>query len=409
MAETKVVLLTLLPTEPREPEKFHDDIAQLKIEAYDLTVKNSKNGVLIGSAEGATSDPYYLPIDVIPRQNNPPQPPRLGTAIFQHFSLEPKFPEPPPPIPAFTAHPKSVATAAILVNLPDTHSEFDSLDLRFVLTRGGQRVGKTPALEFNVPVRSISEPLPEDPVSWIQFNYDAVLDPLNPASRDHYPIYRAGYVFIPPVPKVTLSRPGFTISNDGVTPVFDDLIIAVNKVLADDHSSTDPGTRTSLQERPTPLDPIQSLQIARELVFDRTTFPLPAPKKKVLEDMYGNPNVESKDDQDRKEFEANLTAYHAQHDAEALPLANFIYAISAAIECEKMSLLATSAGLSFHVIADPSQPKLPFPTKSVLFQGVGDPPVSKLIFTPVCSRAPFTTCDNGRKTHTLAFQLYSVS
>lgn len=161
-----------------------------------------------------------------------------------------------------------------------------------------------------------------------------------------------------------------------MTPVFDDFLTSVNKVLEDDHTSTDPATKTSLQERASPLDPVQSLQVARELVFNRITLPLPAPKKKTLENMYGNPNVASQDDQERKEFEANLTAYHSQHDAEALQLATFVYALSAAVECEKLSLLASSAGFTFDVVADRSQPKLPFPTKSVLLQGTGDPPAA---------------------------------
>ena len=40
-------------------------------------------------------------------------------------------------------------------------------------------------------------------------------------------------------------------------------------------------------------------------------MPLSMPKKKSLEDMYGNPDVESKDDQERKQFEADLSAYHS--------------------------------------------------------------------------------------------------
>ena len=358
MAQTRVILLTLLPTEPRGAGDFNNDISNIKIEAFDLTVKDNKTGVSVGIAEGATKPPFYLPVDIVARNGD--EPPQLKPAIMQHFTAETILPPPQPPLLPFKITPKSVATAAIVVQLDTTHHpEFDSLDLRIVVTRGGTKVGKATPLEYNVPIRKIQEPLPADPKNWADFEFE-----------DGQPVWRAGYLFIPPTPKKTSTRPGLNSGGDGVTPVFADLVDAVNIVLADDHSSTDPDTKTSLQTRATPLDATQALQVARELVYDRIAFPLPQPKKKSLEDLYGNPDVEAQQDQERKQFEADLQAYHSQHDAEAVQLANFVYAASAAMECEKLSLKASSAGLTFDIVAHPPDPNAPYPTKSVLLNGV---------------------------------------
>ncbi|KAF2272052.1 uncharacterized protein EI97DRAFT_237584 [Westerdykella ornata] len=365
MAETEVILLTLLPTEPREAKDFTDDISNIKIEVFDLTVNDSKTGVPVGVAEGATQYPYYVPIEIVPRQDD--KPPELKPAIIQHFDTEIIFPPPEPPELPLKPIPKSVATAVIVVKLNTAvRREFESLDLRIVVTRGDTQVGKITPLEYNVPIRKIQEPLSVNPADWTSYEVE-----------DGDPVWRAGYLFIPPTPKRSSTRPGLNLGGDGVTPVFADLVLAVNKVLEDDHSSKDKDGHTSLEKRATPLDATQALQVARELVFDRVTFPLPQPKKKSLADMYGNPKVEAQDDQERQQFEADLQAYHSQHDAEALQLANYIYAASAAIECERSTLNASSAGLTFDVVAHPPNPNAPFPRKSILLNGVNNASTEK--------------------------------
>ena len=356
MPDTKVVLLTVLPTEPRLFNDFNSDISNIKIDVFDLTVRDNKDGVFVGSAEGVTQAPWETPIRITPWQNNIP--PKLEPAIIQHYKKEYIVPRPPPPQPQYTITPESVATAVVVIKLdPTLHSEFDSLDLRIVVTRGGRKVGtKEHPLEYNVPIKTIPDPLPSDPQSWINRDYNFV----------------SGYIFIPPPPRVSLTRPGVDIglSADSTTPVFNDLVNAVNRVLADDHSSTDPDTNTSLQTRQRPLDPKQALQVARELVYDRTALPLPRPKK-APEEMYGNPGVSAENDQARKVFEADLQAYYSQHDGEALQLANFVYAAATAMECEKKSLQASEAGLSFSVVTRAPDPAAPFPQRSILLKGFG--------------------------------------
>ncbi|OAQ74289.1 insecticidal toxin complex protein [Pochonia chlamydosporia 170] len=357
MTFTQVALLTLLPTAPRDPALFQADIKDLKIEAYDLTVKNNKDGDPnpVGECHGllgAQGEPITGPIDIIPRQTNPPSPPKLKTAILQHFKIQ---------LPAPVIRPLSVATAVIVLNVDPSHSEFDSLDLRLVITRNGNSIGKSPPLEFNVPVRSIQEPLPTEPSTWIGLDYDS--------QNETDPVYRAGYVFVPPIPKIVSNRPNLKLGQDGITPNFNSLVDLVNEVLADDHTSTDPDPNTSLQTRKTPLDAPQCLQIARELIYDRAVYPLPGPKNKSLEDMYSNPNVASSDDQDRKQFEADINAYYSQHDAEATQLSNFVFAAASAIECEKSSIALSSASISFQIVSQPNQ-QPPFVSKAVIVKGV---------------------------------------
>lgn len=369
---TTLILLTLLPTGPRDAEAFHDDLSDLVIDVYDLTVNNANEGIRIGSASGVTQDPYFTDLMVVP--GTPPQPDKLRTPIIQHFIKQEV--QPPTRPPRYIGIPQSVATAVIVVDIdgdPATPEyEFDSYDLRIVLSRvGGTVIGRKPQVEFNVPTRVIQGSMPVDPQIYIDFDYDIANDPLRTDPR-----FRAAYVFVPPKPRVTPStRPSIVVSADGMTPVFDDLVAAVNIVLEADHSiATAPGDPTSLQERTGPLTTVQCQQVARELVYDRVIIPLPNPERKTLETMYGNPGVSVQDDQDRKQFEANLTSYHAQHDAEALQLAGYIFAASAAIECEKQSLRATSARLMFNVVTHPPDPRAPFPSASVVLKGLPNPP-----------------------------------
>lgn len=355
MASTQVVLLTLLPSAPRDPGLFQADLKDLKIDAFDLTVKDNQDGDPVGTCAGVLGAQGELitgPIDITPRQTNPPAPPKLKTAILPHFKLQLQAP---------VVVPLSVATAVIVLNIPAGHSEFDTLDLRLVITRNGNAIGKSPPLEFNVPMRSIPEPLSTEPSIWIGYE--------NNSPTDTDPVYRAGYVFVPPVPKIVSSRPNLKLGQDGVTPNFDSLVDLVNEVLADDHTSTDPDPNTSLQTRKTPLDVPQCLQIARELIYDRAVYPLPEPKNKSLEDMYSNPNVASSDDQDRKQFEADVSAYYAQHDAEATQLSNFVFAAASAIDCEKSSIAQSSASVSFQIVSQANQ-QPPYASKTVIVKGV---------------------------------------
>lgn len=143
---------------------------------------------------------------------------------------------------------------------------------------------------------------------------------------------------------------GLTFPADGQAPNFDDLLSAINLVLAQDPSGGDLQTLS-------PLTAAQSRQVAAEIIWNRTLFP-PPPLPRPLGDMYTRPPVNpsitgderDKAEQDRKKFEGELVAYHATHDAEATRLAGFVFAASAAVVSEGLSTSATRAGLTFPII-----------------------------------------------------------
>ncbi|WP_261561640.1 hypothetical protein [Frankia tisae] len=121
---------------------------------------------------------------------------------------------------------------------------------------------------------------------------------------------------------------------DGSAPRFQDIKAAVNTILKEDP--------TGLADPPD-LTPVQSLHIARELVSNRYAAPLPTPPSEV-QDLY----TTGKDD-DRKHFESTLQSYYATLDAEASRLAGFIYAWSAALNCNGLTKDAPEAALTFPV------------------------------------------------------------
>ncbi|MEY9927506.1 hypothetical protein ABH926_002140 [Catenulispora sp. GP43] len=121
---------------------------------------------------------------------------------------------------------------------------------------------------------------------------------------------------------------------DGSAPSFTDIKNAVDAILAEDPTG---------MADPTDLTAQQCLHIARELVSNRYAAPLPAPSSAVPV-LYTTGS-----DDDRKHFESTLQSYYATLDAEASRLAGFIYAWSAALNCNATTKAAPDAALTFPV------------------------------------------------------------
>ncbi|MEY9893363.1 hypothetical protein ABIA31_007043 [Catenulispora sp. MAP5-51] len=119
---------------------------------------------------------------------------------------------------------------------------------------------------------------------------------------------------------------------DGSAPSFSDIKNAVDAILAEDPTG---------MSDPTDLTAQQCLHIARELVSNRYAAPLPAPSSAVPV-LYTTGS-----DDDRKHFESTLQSYYATLDAEASRLAGFIYAWSAALNCNGLTKAAAQAALTF--------------------------------------------------------------
>jgi hypothetical protein len=345
-----LVLITLIPSEPRDAIDWNNDLQGLKISVFELTVADSQDGLPLGIADKTQSFPI---LDEIVITNG-----ELGKNILQHFDLIwPPF----PPLP-LDALPWSVATAVVKVNLPSPHPEFPSpksYDLRIAIERDGQTLSKD-ILEYNITVYSPSS------LSTLPEHYFEKVD--------EDPVLRSAYIKIPPKPKVTLN-PGIKYSADGQTPVFGDLVTSINAVLAKDTTTSQPNEETDLHKRPRPLTPKQCRQIAWELTYDRGKIPLPLPKQKTLEQMFTGKNKAEADDQDRKKFEGDLTGYHAVHDAEARSLVTYIFAASAAIECERLSWKATEAAWTFPIVDTQMEPQDAYPTLSVILNAPKQVPV----------------------------------
>ncbi|MBX3216442.1 MAG: hypothetical protein KF850_30680 [Labilithrix sp.] len=128
---------------------------------------------------------------------------------------------------------------------------------------------------------------------------------------------------------------------DGSPPRFTQLLAAVKKVLA-----SDPGGTVDLAT----LTPAQCLHVAREIAHNRNTEPLPYASAAQLEAMFTTPA--SSDDENvnaRAELAGALAEYRARHEATAMTLAKYVFALSTAIACEDASRTASSAGLRFPI------------------------------------------------------------
>ena len=123
---------------------------------------------------------------------------------------------------------------------------------------------------------------------------------------------------------------------DGSPPSYGDLDHAVSAVLNEDGGAAAPD--------PSKLSPAQCLHVARELVSNRTVRPLPMPPK----DLWAI-SASPADDKDRTKFEGALRAYYNQLSAEATRLAGYVYAWSAAQNCQQLSRGAAHAALTLPV------------------------------------------------------------
>ena len=321
-----LIILRLHPVEPVDAATFTNFVNGLTIRAFDLSFADSIAGLDIGAASGV-ADPH-LPSTTNNNVNV------HNTAILQHYL---DVQDPANPAVKIRVL-ESVATAAIIVNTPPGYPEYPtskSFDIRLEITRGGQSIVDR-TLNYNVAVTTVGT------LSTNQKNYFAMA----PSAYVALPSSTVG--LDPSVAYVDLP-------SDGRPPGFDDLVKAINLVLALDPG----GANAALADRP-PLSPAESRQVAAEIVWNRVLYPPPEPRRS-LGQLYTwppadpNPGGPSKDDvdRDRAQFEAELAGYQSTHDAEALRLTAFVFAASAAVACEKLSAQATRAGLVFPLMTGP--------------------------------------------------------
>ncbi|KAF2395546.1 hypothetical protein EJ06DRAFT_534894 [Trichodelitschia bisporula] len=303
-----LLIVKLTPVKPCEFNIFRDALKKLTIVAYELTVENNSGGVEIGKAHGLAE----LEVALAASQEG-----SLATPIFQDFRRL---------VPLDILHVYSVGTAVVVVK------NRSPLNVRLEYRIDDVVVGSS--VDYNVSVSQME--LDSHQTTYMQqtpFNYFAL-----------------------PLAKPEPSA--ITLSNEGTAPPFDKLLAAINSALTQDDSS-DENLKKSLETRSVPLTAAQCRQLASVIVWNRSLYPAPAPSGDVhqmytlpLTDTNNNPlghpddtNVENS----RRQFEGDLQNYHRIPDSDASRLTNYVFAVSAAIQCESMSAAARAAGLVFPV------------------------------------------------------------
>ena len=132
---------------------------------------------------------------------------------------------------------------------------------------------------------------------------------------------------------------------DGRPPFFDDVVSAIDLVLA-----ADPAGGGTLVNQ-SPLTAAQARQVAREIIWNRMLAPAPVPPRS-LEEMYTRPTTDinldtDRADMDRAQFEASITGYYATQSAQSERLANYVFAASAAVWAESQSERLRVSALPF--------------------------------------------------------------
>ncbi|KUJ20811.1 uncharacterized protein LY89DRAFT_455463 [Mollisia scopiformis] len=310
-----LVLVKLVPTQPCKPDVFLSTLKNLTITAYDLDVEDSLVGTEIGTAGGLT-DLAGLLFNPLDGQQHT----KLDNSILQEFSQDTSTPIPIPP------QPYSVATAIIIVSPPLGRSK---LNLRVQYQLNGALVGTT--LDYGVQVIDMS---------------------LVPDQKNYFTMPASTYFSLPLQPPSTST---VQLPSDGSAPDFGTLLKAINAAL-DQDTSPDTSYSQHLETRSTPLTASQSQQLASVITWDRSLYPLPVPSGS-LDTIYTLPLSGDSDtdaENSRNQFSSDLSNYYTTYGADATRLANFVYAVSAAITCEQLSVSANTAGLTFPVEADTS-------------------------------------------------------
>ncbi|MFM0007486.1 hypothetical protein PQR57_41890 [Paraburkholderia dipogonis] len=315
----QVILVRLVPMKPTDGATFSSYLTNLSIRAFDLSFGNSADGTLVGQAQGA-----WIPNSGI-NAFGPAFTP-ANQQIVQHFSVYPV------PLNNLDLRLEAVATAIIELNPPPA-TEFNTPDLRLEIKQGAQLVAYE-RLDFNVKVEP-NAPISNNPLTYIGIDPPAVVVTLPDPGVALDP--NAAFVELPP---------------DGTPPKFVPLRNAIDKVLAQD-----PAGGATLANS-SPLTAAQSRQVAREIIWNRKITPPPdRPNNRRLEDMYTRPQTEtswSSDDRDeadmdRKQYEASLLGYYALQNANSDRLAQYVFAVSAAVWAEQESAAPVRASLHFPV------------------------------------------------------------
>ncbi|MFI5776075.1 neuraminidase-like domain-containing protein [Nocardia sp. NPDC051570] len=333
MANISLIILTLIPSKPTAADKFRDVLDGLTIKAFDQTFSGVETA--LGTATGLVDLGGFGDdlIDVTQKQ------------IFQHWEDKTEG-------GSTSRTALSGATAVIVVDPLPNHPEYPdptAFDIRLEITHASQAILDR-RIEFNIHVTD-SEVTDRANLSKSKKFYAGAVE--------------SAYVTLPPNGAgfdPTLGR--VDLPEDGSPPPFDQVVAAIDLVLAKDPGAT---TLAALCAANTPLTAAQSKYVASEIVWNRTVFPPPEPKLVIPAAalLYTTPTPDipgvSSDqiDQARAQFEADRSSYYATNDGEVVALAGFVFSASAAVLQELMSIRAARAVLDLPLIIDPAATTVP--------------------------------------------------
>jgi hypothetical protein len=301
----KFIVIRLHPDKAMQGTQFSSYLLDLEIKAFDASFTDpagQQPGALLGSTK--------LP----------------PSKIVQH-----KVPH-PDPVKAAEGEVLLKAVASAGIALPaQPPAEYAGPDILLHVLRGGELIRKV-SVDYNVAVAD---------GNGIIFDLTGV-----------EPALVAAYVELPdPGLAADPDDAVVELPEDGTPPSFESLKAAVEKVL-----QQDPGNLDKLAS----LSVAECRHIAREIAWNRHVEPSPTVSKAEFENMYTVPppspppsDFDPKMQQiTSQQFEGAVAEYRAIHDARADALARYIFALSAAIACERRSADATLAGLSFPILLD---------------------------------------------------------
>jgi hypothetical protein len=192
----------------------------------------------------------------------------------------------------------------------------------------------------------------------------------------------AGYLGVPPA---------------GGTPTYAQLTSAVTAILAEDPAAPVNTAQLTAQD---------SLHIAREIVANRTVNPLPQPLVSTgpnahqpdLGALYTSPPLATvtSSDSDRRGFEGALASFYSQVSTDATAMAGYVYAWSAAQQCEQWSSAATTGAMTFPLLPPPTVDISQVPEATLILNTpAGDFTVSAEFFYALGAQLPTPTSGSG--------------
>jgi hypothetical protein len=294
-----VIVIRIYPKKPTTGTQFTNDLVGLSIKLSEMSVTD--------------------PTGTAPTQV-------IGTAFYDPTNPASRIVQDPNP-PGFTTLP-ATATAVIDVSAfePPGYKEYQTSDVRLTITRGTQTLVDS-SLNYNVDVENGVTPLagndPAAPAQYAGFTHIALFLAIPSAGTG----VGTGQAFV-------------DVPTDGSPPNYDALLGAVTTVL-----NADPGAGFDIKKLKVP----QCRHIAYEIVWNRNLNPLPTVDATTLAQYYTSPGS-SGHDTDRQQFESNLITYYTTSNAQADTLAKYVFALSAALQCEQLSKDAANAGFTLPIL-----------------------------------------------------------